>query len=144
MTKRKNKNISHKVENGTTLQTRDEFIENGYPKENYENKGYYRKVIVIDSNSKNELAIIRADTKGKNEIKDENVKGAKYKAYVYTKDNTGKPIKVNNKFYRNKKRRSASKRTVNEIKKVLLIDKRTSIQLRKNNKDKLRDLKNRK
>ena len=57
--KSQRKNVSQKIPNGRTLQTRDEFFEGQekYRKPGYENKGLYRKVVVVDSNRADELAV---------------------------------------------------------------------------------------
>lgn len=63
----KRKNVSQKIPNGRTLQTRDEHFEGqkNYRKPGYENKGDYRRVVVIDSNRDDELAVIKLTTSKK-------------------------------------------------------------------------------
>ncbi len=63
----KRKNVSQTIPNGRTLQTRDEFFEGkaDYRKPGYEDKGHYRKVVVVDSNRKNELAVVKLTTSKK-------------------------------------------------------------------------------
>ena len=62
--KPKRTNVSQKIPNGRTLQTRDEFFEGQekYRKPGYENKGLYRKVVVVDSNRADELAVVKLTT----------------------------------------------------------------------------------
>lgn len=95
--KRKNKNVSKKVPNGTILQTRDEYFENAskYRKPGYTNKGLYRKATVIDSNRFDELVVVKGTTKGKPL---NSTVFLSYKPFVETKDDTGKPIKLGKKF----------------------------------------------
>ena len=95
--KHKNKNVSKTVPTGTILQTRDEYFQGSgnYRKPGYQNKGLYRKAVVIDSNRFDELAVVKGTTKGI----DLKVKEfATYKPFIETKDNKGKPIKINKKF----------------------------------------------
>ena len=113
------KNVSRKIKNGTTLQTRDEYLESGknYKKPGYEKKGNYRKVVVVDSNRNNELAVVKLSTKGKRIQKE---KKTRFKPFVETKDNENKPIKVGKKFIQNKPKKSLTKKQVSQIKKKLL------------------------
>lgn len=94
---KRRKNISKKVQNGTILQTRDEYFEGAgnYRKAGYQNKGLYRKATVIDSNRRDELVIIKGTTKGKPL---NSTIFLSYKPFVITKDDTGKPIKIGKKF----------------------------------------------
>lgn len=68
--KPKRKNVSQKIPNGRTLQTRDEFFEGQekYRKPGYENKGLYRKVVVVDSNRADELAVVKLTTQSKEQL----------------------------------------------------------------------------
>ena len=91
------KNISKKVQNGTILQTRDEYFEGAvnYRKAGYQNKGLYRKATVIDSNWRDELVIVKGTTKGKPL---NSTIFLSYKPFVETKDDTGSPIKIGKRF----------------------------------------------
>lgn len=113
------KNISSKVKNGTILQTRDEFFEgqSNYRKPDYEEKGNYRKAVVIDSNRKAELAVVKLTTKGNSYYvfprKDEKIdveskyykqsklkhpEKSKYRPFIEIFDDENKPIKISSKF----------------------------------------------
>ena len=137
----KRKNVSQKIRNGTTLQTRDEFLESGknYKKPGYEKKGLYRKVVVVDSNRNDELAVVKTSTKGKR-IKGE--KKSRFKPFVETKDSDNKPIKVGKKFIQNKPKKSLNKSQVSQIKKETFKNARKDIV--KENQSKVRKLKGRK
>ena len=138
---RRNKNISKKIPNGRTLQTRDEFFEGKgtYRKPGYENKGYYRQATVVDSNRKGDLAIVKLTTSGKGrEVLDR--KKSKYRPYVETKDDEGMPIHIGAKFIENSSRKDLSKRAVAEIKKRAFRKSRQALENRK----KVRLLKGRK
>lgn len=138
--KKLRKNVSQKIPNGRTLQTRDEFLASGkgYKKPGYENKGYYREIIVVDSNRFDELAIVKGSTHGKS-IK--GLKKTKFKPFVETLDNEGFPIKRGVKFIENKPKKDLSTYQVNHIKKEAF--KNSSKNLRKSNIRKVRKLKRR-
>ena len=112
----KRKNVSQKIPNGRTLQTRDEFFEGAgdYRKPGYENKGLYRKVIVIDSNRFDDLVVVKGSTKG---LKIQGEKKTRFKPIVETKDNKGKPIRIGKKFKENNSRKDLSRQQINQIKK---------------------------
>ena len=137
----KRKNVSQIVPNGRTMQTRDEFLESGknYQKLGYKNKGYYREVIVIDSNRENELVVVKGSTKEKSI---DGLNKTKFKPFVETKDNNGKPIKIGIKFIENKPQKDLNKHQVNQIKKELF--RNSSKSLIKQNKYKVKKIKKRK
>ena len=137
--KSQRKNVSQKIPNGRTLQTRDEFFEGQekYRKPGYENKGLYRKVVVVDSNRADELAVVKLTTSKQGTALPDYQQGkSKYRPFVATKDDENKPIKVRKKFLPNKQQEDVSQKDVNQIKK-------DSIK-RKDNRNKLRELKGRK
>jgi len=136
----KRKNVSQRVPNGRTMQTRDEFLESGknYKKPGYESKGFYREVIVIDSNRENELVVVKGSTKGK---PIDGLNKTKFKPFVETKDNEGKPIKIGIKFIENKPQRDLNQHQVNQIKKELF--KNASKGLIRQNKYKVKKIKKR-
>ena len=131
------KNISKTVKNGTVLQTRDEYIfgSNGYKKPGYMNKGNYRKVAVIDSNRRNDLAIVKLYSKSGNSL---NNTASRYKPFVEIMDNSGKRIRVGAKFI--DKGQRLSKENVKMIKK----DCFTNPSVKYKNRKKVRTLKGRK
>ncbi len=146
----KTKNISKKVPNGRTLQTRDEYLGSGKGKKNIKPEhpnpnDLYRRVTVIDSNIQNELAIIKLGTKGRHSLKKYLTGKSKYNAYIEIEDNNGNRIKIDGvRFVENSSKRDISKEDVTEMKKYALKSKETSSRLRNNNKQILHKLKNRK
>ena len=136
---KKRKNVSQKIRNGTTLQTRDEYLESGksYKKPGYEKKGLYRKIVVVDSNREDELAIVKLTTKGKHKISNSK---STYKPIIETTDNKSKPIKVGAKFKVNKHTK-IDNAEVNKIKKNCLV--KSSKKTRATNQSKIKKLKKR-
>ena len=141
---KKNKNVSQKVPNGRTVQTRDEYFEGqkDYRKSGYGKKGVYRKAVVVDSNRKDELAVVKLTTSKKGKPLDYKSGKSKYRPFVVTKDDKGKPIKLGKKFVENSPKADVSKKEVNKIKKDLFRgeSKKTS----KDNRKRVRELKGRK
>jgi hypothetical protein len=139
--KKKRKNVSKKVPLGRILKTRDEYLEGGkgYQKPGYENGkgGNYRKTVVVDSNRKVELAVVKLtkSKKGTPLPKYKNGK-SKYRSYIYTSDENDQPIKTGKKFIPAGKKDNMSKKDVNKIKKDCV--------RHEDNRDKLRKLKGRK
>lgn len=142
LTSNKNKNVSKKVSNGRILKTRDNYFEGAknYVKPGYENKGHYRKVVVVDSNKKDELAVVKLTTSNKG-IPLKNYKSGKsrYRPYILIADDDGKPIKIGYKFRYYPKKDSLNTYYVNEIKNKCV----NSVDSKRNRK-KLRKLKERK
>lgn len=141
---KKNKNVSKIIPNGRILQTRDEYFEHesGYRKPEKEEKGNYRKAVVVDSNRNDELAVVKLIT-SKNATPLPNYKNgeSRYRPFIETKDNKGDPIKIGGKFIPKSADDDMSKSDVNKIKKHAL--KESSPKLSKENRKKLRALKNR-
>lgn len=131
------KNVSKTIRNGTILQTRDEYLHNegGYRKTGYENKGNYRKVAVVDSNRRDELAVVKLYSDSGTELKGTN---SRYKPFVETLDNKNNRIRVGNKFIPNGQKLSS--KNVSAIKK----DAFTNPKVRYKNKKKVRKIKGRK
>ena len=97
----------------------------------------YRKVVVVDSNRADELAVVKLTTSKQGTALPDYQQGkSKYRPFVATKDDENKPIKVGKKFLPNKPQKDVSQKDVNQIKK-------DSIK-RKDNRNKLRELKGRK
>ena len=136
MGKKKNRNVSKKIPNGTVLHTRDEYFlgSENYRKPGYKNKGNYRKVGVVDSNRNDDLAVVKLTSRGKP------LPGEKstYKPFVETLDYDGKPIRIGSKFISRGTKISAQ--AVSAIKKDYFKDSKT----RKVNRRKVRDMKGRK
>lgn len=136
---KKRKNVSQKYRNGLILQTRDEYFEGSknYRKPGYENKGNYRKAVVVDSNRDNELAVVKGLSNGI-DLKIPGIKAIK--PYIETKDDNGQPIVEGRKFVNSGK--CISQKKLAELKIECL--KHSSKSLRKENKSKLKKLKGRK
>lgn len=136
---KRHKNVSQKVPAGRTLQTRDEFFEgrSNYRKPGYENKGNYRKVVVVDSNRDDELAVVKLTTSAKGQPLSNQ---ERFKPYIETRDDRGRPIKTGRKFVPNKAGKDLPKQDVDHIKRVSLADKKNKTRNRK----RLRKLKRRK
>jgi hypothetical protein len=90
---RRNKNVSKKIPNGAILHTRDEYFHNEgkYRKSGYKNKGNYRKVVVIDSNRRDDLAVVKLHKSSGTELPS---KRAFYKPIVETLDDENKRIRA--------------------------------------------------
>lgn len=132
----KRKNISLKVRNGTILHTRDEYIYGSanYRKRGYENKGNYRKVVVVDSNSRDQLAVVKLYSNSGKALPGTK---SRYKPFVEVRDDDGKRIKVGSKFIRGGQK--LSKYHISLIKNDCF---RTSSEKKKNRR-KVRSLKGR-
>ena len=89
------------------------------------------------SNRADELAVVKLTTSKQGTALPDYQQGkSKYRPFVATKDDENKPIKVGKKFLPNKQQKDVSQKDVNQIKK-------DSIK-RKDNRNKLRELKGRK
>ena len=137
MGNKKNRNVSQNIPNGTILQTRDEYIfgSQNYKKPGYQNKGNYRKVAVIDSNRRNDLAIVKLYSKSGQPLKNT---ASRYKPFVEIMDDTGKRIRIGAKFI--DKGQRLSKENVTAIKK----DCFTNSSVKYKNRKKVRVIKGRK
>ena len=111
---------------GRTLKTKDEFLPQKKSKvKELKNK---RWVAVIETNKKNELAVVRlTDENQKNttllpDYKKGNQKPTYFKHFVETKDNEGKPIKVSKtgKFQENPAKYDLSQDEVGKIRSKVL------------------------
>ena len=134
----KRKNVSQKIPNGTILQTRDEYFEGAgnYSKPGYQNKGNYRKAVVIDSNRNDELAVVKLTTQKGYKID----KKSNFRPFIETKDNNLKPIVESGKFIKSNK--ILSNKQVNKIKNISLT--KPGVDIKMSNREKLIELKGRK
>ena len=135
------KNVSKNIPNGRTLQTRDEnfYGQSTYKKPGYEGKGNYRKVVVIDSNDLDDLAVVKLTTSEKG-ITLEYANGkSKFRPYLLTLDDEGAPIRIGRKFYENPSSKDLSVSDVSRIKQEVFTNLRTG----KENRDKSRKMKGR-
>ena len=139
MSNKKSKNVSKKVADGTILHTRDEYFYGAkkYRKPGYEKAGHYRKTAVIESNRKNELAVVKLTTSAKAK-KIEGKSG--FRAYVETKDDNGNAIRISGKFIPDRRGKALTKKQVNEIKKNCITEPKTGSK----NRERLKKLKGRK
>lgn len=128
------RNASQNIPNGRTLQTRDEYLQDGkgYTKPGKENSGLYRKVVVVDSNKNNELAVVKLTTSEKGQVLTGYKTGkSKYRPYVQTRDDEDNPIKIGQKFHENKPQHNVTRASVNTIKKDLIKKPKNREQLRR-------------
>ena len=133
---RRNKNISKTIPNGTFVLTNDKFF---YGTDGNSEKS--RMATVIDSNKKNELAIVKYTTSKKHGRKFANSQGFKRHAdTVYIKDDTGKPIKLDDVKFKSNPKRNITSKQANEIKRRSVKESR----YKKKNRKLLKVLKERK
>ena len=114
---------------GRTLTTRDNYL--GKQKTGSKK---IRPVVVVDNNSRNELAVVPLSSKkGANRTRLKNYMQGKsyYKHYLEIEDNEGKPIKVNNKFRENHKNMDLSREDVLDIRQNIF----TKVKTKQRNKN---------
>lgn len=101
MSKKKNK--SKKYKDGRVIQTRDEYLSgnNNFRKKGYEQKGLYRKAVIIDSNSKDEVALVKLKGHSSKRMILDNYRNGVLgvKPFVETGNWANKPIKIDGKYY---------------------------------------------
>lgn len=131
---KRRKNVSQTIPNGTLIITNDSDFEGT----DYESTKT-RMATVVDSNRKNELAIVKYTKSKKHGRKFENDKGIiGHGDKIYIEDDKGNPIKVDNvKFSAGPKRRKITYKQANEIKRRNIKESR----YKSSNMKKLRDLK---
>ena len=97
------KNRSKKYKDGRVIQTRDEYLSGNasYRKPGYKNKGLYRKAVIVDSNAKDEVALVKLNGhSGKRMILANYRNGALgVKPFIETGNWSNKPIKIDGKHY---------------------------------------------
>jgi hypothetical protein len=137
----KKKNKSNKIPDGRTLQTRDEYFEGqgGYRKPGHKRQDFYRRVVVVDSNRDDELAVVHLTGDKGIPLKDYAQGRSGYKPLVKILDDKKKPIKIGYKFRENEPSRNVSKQDVIVIKKECF----TNPKVKKENRRKVRRLKQR-
>lgn len=135
------RNISQSIPNGTIIHTRDEYFkgQGSYRKPGYESKGNYRKTVVVDSNRRDELAVVKLSASSGRSLPNYGSGKSKYKPIVLTLDSTDSPIKLGHKFVKKGTSAEMSIKDVNKIKKDLIAGKHG-----KSNRKRLRDIKGRK
>ncbi len=104
-----------KSEVGRTVQTRDEHFEGqgDYKKPGYENRGNYRKAVVVAQQGEKRALVKLTTSKKARKLTDE--KKSRYKPFVETKDSAGNSITYNEKFVPNKESKSLTMRDVAQI-----------------------------
>ena len=131
-----NKNVSKTIPNGTFIITNDKFF---YGTDGMSNK--IRMATVVDSNKKDELAIVKFTTSKKHGRPFKNDKGiSRHSDTVYIKDNSGKPIKIDNKKFQSNSKRNITPKQANEIKRRNVKESK----FKNTNRKRLRQLKGRK
>ncbi len=134
----KRKNVSQAIQNGTFVITNDIYF---YGTDGKSNKT--RMSTVVDSNRRNEIALVKYTTSTKHGRTLKNEKGFKgHSDKIYTLDNEKKPIMVDNKKFiapANQKRKISAAQA-NEIKRRNLTESKYKAGNRKN----LQNLKGRK
>ena len=120
----------------TILQTRDEFLhgQGSYRKPGYLKKGNYRKVVVVDSNRNDDLAVVKLYSESGKDLPS---KKSKFKPFVETLDNESERIRTSKKFIPNGQH--LDKKDVLAIKKESFL----SPNVRYKNKKKVRKIKGR-
>lgn len=111
------KNKSQKYPNGTIVQTRDEFLQRRgssrrtpYSDANHPNpRDYYRTTVVVDSNRKNELALVKKTTHSGRSPK------GTYSERIEVRNFKNKPIKIGSYFKVSRKR--LSKKETSDLRK---------------------------
>ena len=113
-------------------------------KEKYKNNPniYYREATVVDSNRNDELAIIKHQSSGKFTVKNYARQKRTYNAYIKTKDDEGKPIKIGPKFKRANPKYDVTRNNANKMKKQSVKSKNK--QIATDNQNALKALKGRK
>lgn len=115
----KGRTASGKVPQGRTLSTYDKYLPGG--KKTGSQKE--RPVVVIETNPKNDLAVVPLSTRdGKNRTHLKNYQQGQsyFKHYVETQDDEGNPIRVNQKFRENSPKMDVSSEDVEFIKDKVL------------------------
>jgi hypothetical protein len=136
----RDRNVSKKIPRGQVVKTRDDYFygSKGYVKIGKDGKpaeGNYRPAVVADTNDLDEMGLIK-----RTRSKDGKPVGndSKYKPFIETLDDEGKPIKAGKKFVLTSKR--VPVKTVYSIMTDCLTDEKTSNEVLK----RLRRLKSRK
>ena len=138
-------NVSKTIRNGTVVMTRDEYFEdhNNYKKPNHINdNSLYRETTVVDSNSNNELALVKQQSSGQYSVINKNKQIRKYAPYIKTKDDEGNPIRLGSKFIRGNPKYDVTKTQAKKMKSNCINNKNAKIS--NENRQKIKELKNKK
>lgn len=133
----KRKNVSQTIPNGTLIITNDLYFSGTDGK-----SAKTRMATTVDSNRSDELAVVKYTTSNKHGRSFKNDKGFKrHGDRVFTEDNEGKPIKIDNKkFTKGSEKRKISVAQANEIKRRCIKESR----YKNTNSTNLREFKGRK
>ena len=112
-------NLSAVIPRGRTFQTRDEFVQGGDPKEEYEDKPeiFYRTVIVVDTNDLDELAVVKQTSSPKAIKITVGEREIGVRPFIHTLDDEKNPIKKGKKFIENPAGRDIPEEDTERIKK---------------------------
>lgn len=112
-------NLSAVIPRGRTFQTRDEFVQGGDPKEEYEDKPeiFYRTVIVVDTNDLDELAVVKQTSSPKAIKITVGEREIGVRPFIHTLDDEKNPIKKGRKFIENPASRDIPEEDTERIKK---------------------------
>lgn len=112
-------NLSAVIPRGRTFQTRDEFVQGGDPKEEYEDKPeiFYRTVIVVDTNDLDELAVVKQTSSPKAIKITIGEREIGVRPFIHTLDDEKNPIKKGKKFIENPASRNIPEEDTERIKK---------------------------
>ena len=112
-------NLSAVIPRGRTFQTRDEFVQGGDPKEEYEDKPeiFYRTVIVVDTNDLDELAVVKQTSSPKAIKITVGEREIGVRPFIHTLDDEKNPIKKGKKFIENPASRDIPEEDTERIKK---------------------------
>jgi hypothetical protein len=94
------KNVSNKIPVGSAVRSRDEYFFGGVLHKNHltDKNVLYRKSWVVDTNSLDELALVKSTAHTGHHLKSN--LALKFTPNVYIMDNNGNPITLNAKFVR--------------------------------------------
>lgn len=112
-------NLSAVIPRGRTFQTRDEFVQGGEPKEEYEDKPeiFYRTVIVVDTNDLDELAVVKQTSSPKAIKITVGEREIGVRPFIHTLDDEKNPVKKGKKFIENPASRDIPEEDTEHIKK---------------------------
>ena len=129
------RNVSKKVENGTFVKFNDSYLEHG---KNTKGKNDSRLGVVIDTNRRDEIAILKRQH-AKNSVQ---LGEDSFNPNIKIKNKNDKPLKIDNDHVKKVRRKKISRKEANQLKKQVL--KNQPKNVRKPNRTRLRILKGRK
>lgn len=148
----KKKNVSATIPNGRVIRTRDSYVGESHGYDKPKKKGLYRMAVIVDSNTREEIAIVKLTTSEKGTpLPDYKDGKSRYRNFIQTVDCNGDPIVITpaSKEYRKSGKprfeeasesRDLSKKDVNKIKRDCITDPKTG----RENRSRLHKMKDRK